>query len=31
MNIGPPGNISQERFAKVMTLALSAMKKTGWR
>ena len=31
MNIGPPANVSQESFAKVMTIALRAMKKFGWR
>jgi succinate-semialdehyde dehydrogenase/glutarate-semialdehyde dehydrogenase len=31
MNIAPPANVSQETFAKVMTIALSVMKKLGWR
>lgn len=31
MNIGPPANVSQERFAKIMTVALSLLKKIGWR
>jgi succinate-semialdehyde dehydrogenase/glutarate-semialdehyde dehydrogenase len=31
VNIGPPGKVSHETFAKVMTAALSAMKKVGWR
>jgi len=31
MNIGPPGNLSHDQFAKIMTVSLSAMKRIGWR
>jgi succinate-semialdehyde dehydrogenase/glutarate-semialdehyde dehydrogenase len=31
MNIGPPPKVSQERFAKIMTVALALMKRAGWR
>jgi succinate-semialdehyde dehydrogenase/glutarate-semialdehyde dehydrogenase len=31
MNIGPPGKMSYESFAKLMTRALAVMRRTGWR
>jgi succinate-semialdehyde dehydrogenase/glutarate-semialdehyde dehydrogenase len=31
MNIAPPGRMSHDRFAKVMTIALGLMRRIGWR
>jgi succinate-semialdehyde dehydrogenase/glutarate-semialdehyde dehydrogenase len=31
MNIAPPGNVSHDAFAKVMTRSLSLMRRVGWR